>query len=239
MHPRVRGVRVLDGWGQSVRVGPVPLEGRGRGMGASVRLDEASLPVPRPVRARGSRPSRRRRCRGPVAGGARAGRHVPRVGGTGWAPVTPQTEAQISSLEDISEDALRIDDGAEPASRPAPTSGAKERKPPAGEKARTVPPSEPPVFYRSASPNTPAGSGPVCGDLRGAPQGGRIVFPLERRYFSSCEDTWGAPRTQGGHEGTDLVTPSGVPEYAITDGTVVPVAGSDADGWNTPTGGIL
>ena len=70
MHPRVRGVRVLDGWGQSVRVGPVPLEGRGRGMGASVRLDEASLPVPRPVRARGSRPSRRRRCRGPVAGGA-------------------------------------------------------------------------------------------------------------------------------------------------------------------------
>ena len=154
-------------------------------------------------------------------------------------PVTPQTEAQISSLEDISEDALRIDDGAEPAPRPAPTSGAKERKPPAGEKARTVPPSEPPVFYRSASPNTPAGSGPVCGDLRGAPQGGRIVFPLERRYFSSCEDTWGAPRTQGGHEGTDLVTPSGVPEYAITDGTVVPVAGSDADGWNTPTGGTL
>jgi Peptidase family M23 len=29
------------------------------------------------------------------------------------------------------------------------------------------------------------------------------------------------------------MTPSGVPEYAITDGTVVPVAGSDADGWNT------
>jgi hypothetical protein len=106
-------------------------------------------------------------------------------------PVTPRTQAQISSLEDISEDALRIDDGAEPAPRPAPTSGAKERKPPAKEKARAVPPSEPPVFYRPAIPDTPAGSGPVCGDLRGAPQGGRIVFPLERRYFSSYEDTWG------------------------------------------------
>lgn len=32
------------------------------------------------------------------------------------------------------------------------------------------------------------------------------------------------------------MTPSGVPEYAITDGTVVPVAGSDADGWNTSGG---
>jgi hypothetical protein len=29
------------------------------------------------------------------------------------------------------------------------------------------------------------------------------------------------------------MTPSGVPEYAITDGTVVPVAGADAGGWNT------
>jgi len=29
------------------------------------------------------------------------------------------------------------------------------------------------------------------------------------------------------------MAPSGSPEYAITDGTVVPVAGSDADGWNT------
>jgi collagen type III alpha len=83
------------------------------------------------------------------------------------------------------------------------------------------------------SPGEPAVSGPVCGDLSGTPEGGRIVFPLQRQFFFSYEDTWGAPRTQGGHEGTDLMTPSGVPEYAITDGTVVPVAGSDADGWNT------
>jgi hypothetical protein len=48
-------------------------------------------------------------------------------------------------------------------------------------------------------------------DLRDA-LGGRIVFPLERRFYSSYDDTWGAPRTQGGYEDTDLKTPSGVPE---------------------------
>lgn len=152
------------------------------------------------------------------------------------------TEAQISSLQDVSEDALRADVAPRP-ERPGSRAAAKERAP-----AEVPPPAEvqspakvspdlsptgPPVFYRPAGPGTPADAGPVCGDLRGAPEGGRIVFPLERRFFSSYEDTWGAPRTQGGHEGTDLMTPSGVPEYAVTDGTVVPVAGSDAGGWNT------
>ena len=146
-------------------------------------------------------------------------------------PATPRTEAQISSLEDVSEDALQMDSGAEPRPRPVPEKNEQRR--PVGEKARAEPVSEPPVFYRPASPDAPAGSRPVCGGLRGAPAGGRIVFPLERQFFSSYEDTWGAPRAQGGHEGTDLMTPSGVPEYAITDGTVVPVAGSDAGGWNT------
>ncbi len=146
-------------------------------------------------------------------------------------PATPRTEGQLSALEDLSEDALRMDAGAEPRPRTVPEKNEQRR--PVGEKATAEPAPEPPVFYRPAGPDTPVGSGPVCGDLRGAPQGGRIVFPLERRYFSSYEDTWGAPRTQGGHEGTDLMTPSGVPEYAITDGTVVPVEGSDADGWNT------
>ena len=149
-------------------------------------------------------------------------------------PVTPRTEGQLSALEDLSEDALQM--GAGPEARPRRTPEKEERRRPVEEKVRVEPASEPPVFYRPAGPETPAGSGPVCGDLRGAPAGGRIVFPLERRFYSSYEDTWGAPRTQGGHEGTDLMTPTGVPEYAITDGTVVPVAGSDADGWN-PLGG--
>ena len=146
------------------------------------------------------------------------------------------TEDQISSLEDARgeprpTDDLLPPDKPPPPARPAPDEAKQEQ--PAKEKARAIPVAEPPVFYRPAGPGTSADSGPVCGDLRGAPEGGRIVFPLERRFFSSYEDTWGAPRTQGGHEGTDLMTPSGVPEYAITDGTVVPVAGSDADGWNS------
>ncbi len=146
-------------------------------------------------------------------------------------PVTPRTEGQLSALEDLSEEALQRDAGAEPRPRPVPQEN--EQRPPVGEKVRAEPASEPPIFYRPAGPDTPVGSGPVCGDLRDAPKGGRIVFPLERRFYSSYEDTWGAARTQGGHEGTDLMTPSGVPEYAITDGTVVPVEGSDADGWNS------
>jgi murein DD-endopeptidase MepM/ murein hydrolase activator NlpD len=150
-------------------------------------------------------------------------------------PVTPRTEGQLSAIEDLSEDALQMDAGIEPRPRPVPEK--EEQKRPVGEKVRAAspsePPSEPPVFYRPAGPDTPEASGPVCGDLRDAPKGGRIVFPLERRFYSSYEDTWGAPRTQGGHEGTDLMTPSGVPEYAITDGTVVPIAGSDAEGWNS------
>ncbi|MDQ4106152.1 MAG: M23 family metallopeptidase [Actinomycetota bacterium] len=42
----------------------------------------------------------------------------------------------------------------------------------------------------------------------------------------------GCAAPAGGHEGADLMTPSGVPEYAITDGTVVPVSGSNEKGWN-------
>ena len=146
-------------------------------------------------------------------------------------PVTPRTDGQLSALEDLSEEALQMDVG--PERRPRPVPEKEERRRPAGEKARAEPASEPPVFYRPAGPDKLVASGPVCGDLRDAPRGGRIVFPLERRFYASYDDTWGAPRAQGGHEGTDLMTPSGVPEYAITDGTVVPVEGSDADGWNS------
>ena len=150
--------------------------------------------------------------------------------------VTRLTEDQISSLEDASEEALRAEDASQSAEPRPPAPELAEQARPAGEteqEAPETPKARPPVFYRPAGGETPADPGPVCGDLRGAPEGGRISFPLERRFFSSYEDTWGAPRAQGGHEGTDLMTPQGVPEYAVTDGTVVPVAGSNADGWNT------
>ena len=95
----------------------------------------------------------------------------------------------------------------------------------------------PPVFYRPGEAGPPSvdapAAGPVCGDLGRFPESSRVVFPLDDGYLYSYEDTWGAPRTQGGHEGTDLMAPAGTPEYAVTDGTVVPVAGSDENGWNT------
>jgi murein DD-endopeptidase MepM/ murein hydrolase activator NlpD len=95
----------------------------------------------------------------------------------------------------------------------------------------------PPVFYRPASPSpTPGGrpeSDPVCGDLGRFPSSRTIVFPLPKEYLYSYEDTWGALRPQGGHEGTDLMAPAGTAEYAVTDGTIVPVAGANGNGWNS------
>ena len=101
----------------------------------------------------------------------------------------------------------------------------------------------PPVFRRpslhaSAGGNGDAPavfptSGSACGNLGNFPKSSKAIFPLPDRYLNSYDDTWGAARIQGAHEGTDLMSPTGTPEYAITDGTLVPVSGSNADGWNT------
>jgi collagen type III alpha len=88
-----------------------------------------------------------------------------------------------------------------------------------------------PVFYRPSSVESKDG-GPVCGNLGDFPKSSRLVFPLPKDYFDSYEDTWGAARPQGGHEGTDLMSPTGTPEFAITDGTIVPVKGANENGWN-------
>jgi len=103
--------------------------------------------------------------------------------------------------------------------------------------------SEAPVFYRPSLQVSDGGSSagatagtsaePVCGDLGSFPASSRAVFPLPEAYFNSYDDTWGAPRVQGGHEGTDLMSPTGTPLFAITDGTIVPVSGANANGWNT------
>ena len=82
-------------------------------------------------------------------------------------------------------------------------------------------------------------TGPVCGDLRNVPKSSKVVFPLSDRFFDSYDDTWGAARPQGGHEGTDLMTPMNTPEYAMTDATVVPVSGANANGWNSLGGYTL
>lgn len=105
--------------------------------------------------------------------------------------------------------------------------------------------SVPPVFYRP-SPAAPGlvpgvatggewepGARRVCGDLAAFPSSSEVLFPLPKAHFGSYGNTWGAPRPQGGHEGTDLMVPTGTPEYAVTDGTIVPVAGSNENGWNS------
>jgi murein DD-endopeptidase MepM/ murein hydrolase activator NlpD len=93
-----------------------------------------------------------------------------------------------------------------------------------------------PVFYRPSPGSARGANGvsgePVCDDLEDFPEGSRAVFPLPKDYFDSYEDTWGAPRPQGGHEGADLMSPTGTSEFAITDGTVVPVSGANKNGWN-------
>ncbi len=134
-------------------------------------------------------------------------------------------EREISSLVDL---------GGVGGTPKAQSAGPVTRVPspdaaPSGAHATTLP-----VFFRPpAAGRSSASAGPVCGDLGRFPASRRIVFPLDRRYFYSYEDTWGVPRPQGGHEGTDLMAAAGAPEYAVTDGTVVPVAGSNERGWNT------
>jgi murein DD-endopeptidase MepM/ murein hydrolase activator NlpD len=97
----------------------------------------------------------------------------------------------------------------------------------------------PPLFFRPAqTPPTPeqsggVGSGPVCTDLGAFPGDRTIAFPLPRKHLGSYENTWGAPRPQGGHEGTDLMAPTGTAAYAVTDGTIVAVAGANENGWNS------
>jgi murein DD-endopeptidase MepM/ murein hydrolase activator NlpD len=86
------------------------------------------------------------------------------------------------------------------------------------------------VFRRPSSGGGP--SEPVCGDLGAFPESSRVVFPLPGEYLGSYEAGWGSPRPQGGHEGTDLMSPAGTPEFAVTDGTIVEVAGANENGWN-------
>jgi murein DD-endopeptidase MepM/ murein hydrolase activator NlpD len=114
------------------------------------------------------------------------------------------------------------------------TAGGASALPDAGKAVFYRPaPARPPAADPPPAPGEASSPGPVCGDLGRFPGGHRLVFPVPMRYANSYEDTWGAPRPQGGHEGTDLMIPTGTPEYAVTDGTVVPVMGSNGNGWNS------
>ena len=112
--------------------------------------------------------------------------------------------------------------GSRTSNLPVRQDSAQSRKPPRDEA---------PVFYRPSSGEN-ADGGPGCGNLGDSPESSRMVFPLPGDYFGSYEDTWGAVRPQGSHEGTDLMSPAGTPEVAITEGTIVPVKGANENGWN-------
>lgn len=65
------------------------------------------------------------------------------------------------------------------------------------------------------------------------PEPRQAVFPLPERYLGEYTNDWGATRTQGNHEGTDIYAPEGTEVRSITDGTVVPAEENNEDGWNT------
>lgn len=58
------------------------------------------------------------------------------------------------------------------------------------------------------------------------------VFPMDPEYHDAYVNDWGADRPQGGHEGTDVMGPNGVPLYAIVDGTIQRTAGSSQNNWS-------
>jgi murein DD-endopeptidase MepM/ murein hydrolase activator NlpD len=66
----------------------------------------------------------------------------------------------------------------------------------------------------------------------GEESGSKAVFPLPSDYHDDYQNDWGAARSQGGHEGTDIFAPDGTGIASITDGTVVR-SGWDELGGNT------
>lgn len=183
----------------------------------------------------------------------------PTVEAPGVNEQAPAADGQSPDVIEQTSTSGNDSDGTDAASRAL---GAAARAVPEPEaEPETAVPDDAPVFYRPslepgrfASPSPAVGSGgdsgglvgsargvlekapssePVCGNLGDFPRSSRAVFPLPAAYRGSYADTWGAPRSQGGHEGTDLMSPTGTGEFAITDGTIVPVAGANANGWNT------
>lgn len=164
----------------------------------------------------------------------------------------PATTIELTTPENITPENTTSEtitaEGEQVNTAPAPDAaslvvrGPKPARPVPVKKPASV--GEPPVFYRpsarAAAPPAPdatgiapTATGPVCGDLGNFPKSSKAIFPLSNLYFNSYDDTWGAPRPQGGHEGADMMSPFDTPEYAITDGTIVPVSGANGNGWNT------
>ncbi len=74
----------------------------------------------------------------------------------------------------------------------------------------------------TSAPSTTSGSGPASpAPSSGGSPGGtfNLVCPVPG---SSFVDSWGAPRSTGGHQGVDMMAPIGTPNYAVVSGTATP-----------------
>jgi peptidoglycan LD-endopeptidase LytH len=151
-------------------------------------------------------------------------------------PETPdksrRIEREISSLVDLGED-----EG--PPETQEPLAPARTSAPEAAPSEVHDRGTGPPVFFRLPAGAAPPGVRRRMGQARSAATsaGSRGAAGSCSRWRSGTSTPtrtpgW-APRVQGGHEGTDLMAPAGVPEYAVTDGTVVPVTGANENGWNS------
>jgi murein DD-endopeptidase MepM/ murein hydrolase activator NlpD len=150
---------------------------------------------------------------------------------------TAEENAQVA-VGEPSETAQTVEHGGSAHTASAGHDGGDHRSVAIAGGARGAAGPDPRVFYRPAPPSPapggePAPDDPACADLGTFPSDRRIAFPLPRKYLGSYENTWGAPRPQGGHEGTDLMAPTGTAAYAVTDGTIVAVAGANENGWNS------
>ncbi len=145
------------------------------------------------------------------------------------APATPVAKAAEPGFtkDERRNEILDLPDADGPAPKPAGRSTDRPASRSAGEER-----GEAPIFYRPSSGKWNSDDEPVCRNLGDSPKSSRVVFPLPEDYFDSYEDSWGAAHPQGGHEGTDLMSPTGTPEFALTDGTLVPVKRANGNGWN-------
>lgn len=83
--------------------------------------------------------------------------------------------------------------------------------------------------YGGSGENPNGGSGGDDGG--GGESSGKAVFPLPKDYQDDFSNDWGAARSQGSHEGTDIFAPDGTPVSSITSGTVVKSGWDQLGGW--------
>lgn len=146
----------------------------------------------------------------------------------------------------------------------SPAAAAPSRGPAASAPASPGAPQTPPSFSFSGAPTAPAGGGyqvpttgakelqvlpgqkwsppkpvaPVPAGVPALPGSGSVPVDGLRCPVDgplSFSNDWGAPRANGGHEGTDIFAKEGTPVVAVADAVIVGI--TTVDTWNATTGG--